>query len=303
MKKAYLIFILLIFVVQACTITVQPIAATPIVVTVVHTQIPPSITPPTIPTPVPATVVATQARPTAQPTVSTGVEVSVGPLSIVLSPELARGARGSQIPRATGQNVAPWDVTPGHNILKLEGYPLSGKTHQPQIYIYPAQAYAEMLPGAFESIRRLDNILYGPNGPSLSADKLPIVPFFNAQQAFTSKSHLISFKNGGGVRFLTEYAQYPVPANNQDLFYNFHGVTRDGAYYIIAIFPITVPVLAGTSDTGAIVPPGGVPYPNPANMPAYYSAVSDLLNAQSADVFTPNLSQLDALIQSIRVTP
>ncbi|HEX9387675.1 MAG TPA: hypothetical protein VF918_15235, partial [Anaerolineales bacterium] len=65
---------------------------------------------------------------------------------------------------------------------------------------------------------------------------------------------MISFQNGQGVRFLTEYAQYAASANNHDLFYHFQGLTRDGAYYIIAILPITVPVLAETSDGGAVLP-------------------------------------------------
>jgi hypothetical protein len=197
-------------------------------------------------------------------------------------------------------------MTPGHTVLNLEGYLLEGKFHQPQIYVYPAQAYAEMVPGAFESIHRLGNILYGPAAP-ISIEQLPAVPFFNAQQVFASNIQKISFQNGGGVRFLTEYAQYPASVNNQDLFYHFQGVTRDGAYYIIAILPISAPVLADTSDAGAALPSGGVPYPditasNP-DMTGYYSAVTNLLNAQSPEAFAPTLGQLDSLVQSMRITP
>ncbi len=254
-----------------------------------------------------ATIQATStssAMPTALPTSSTGVAVSYGPVSLILPPGLASGINGSQVPHSEGQDLPYWEVTPGHTILNLEGYPLQGKFHQPQIYIYPAQAYAEMVPGAFESIHRLDNILYGPSAP-ITVDQLPAVPFFNAQQVFASSIQKISFQNGGGVRFLTEYAQYPASVNNQDLFYLFQGVTRDGAYYIIAILPISNPALAETSDGGAVLPPGGVPYPditapNP-DMPGYYSAVTNLLNAQSPEAFAPTIKQLDSLVQSMRV--
>jgi hypothetical protein len=234
-----------------------------------------------------------------------GVEVSVDPLSIVLSPELASGARGSQFSRAEGDNVPPWEVTPGHIQLKLEGYLLQGKSQLPQIYVYPALEYAQMRPAAFESIHRLDNILYAPGGPALN-DQLPAVPFFNAAQVFASNVQLISFQNGQGVRFLTEYAQYAASANNHDLLYHFEGLTRDGKYYIIAILPITAPMLAETSDGGAPLPPGGVPYPyfaDPeADMQLYYKSVLDLLNASPSDVFTPTLEQLDQLIQSMKIT-
>jgi hypothetical protein len=270
---------------------------------------------------IPATGVSTQIEASPPPILATiapvststalqgsfeGVEVSVAPLSIVLPSGLASGVRGSQFPRADGQDLPDWGLTPGHTVLKLEGYRLQGKSHEPEIYVYPAQAYAELVPAAFESIRRLDNILYIPGGPSIN-DQLPAVPFFNAQQVFTSHIQVISFQNGGGVRFLTEYAQYAASANNQDLFYHFQGVTRDGAYYIVAILPITVPVLAETSDGGAVLPLGGVPYPyfaDPnADMQLYYRSVTDVLNATPSQAFTPTIDQLDSLIQSMRVTP
>jgi hypothetical protein len=155
----------------------------------------------------------------------------------------------------------------------------------------------------------LDNILYSPGGPSesISDDQLPIVPFFNEQQVFASNIQVISFQGGQGVRFVTEYAQYPASANNNDLLYHFQGVTRDGAYYVIAILPITVPLLAETSDGGAALPLGGVPYPyfaDPnADMLLYYRSVRDVLNATPAQLFTPNMDKLDSLIQSMRITP
>jgi hypothetical protein len=307
MKKVLFFLSLLIVVSLACDLSV-------------------SIAPPTSPTSLPAnTVVPATEAPTqivSSPTLSAatlipnptatalqpafeGVEVTVDPLRIVLSPGLANGARGLQFPPVEGEEVAPWEVTPGHIQLKLEGYLLQNKLHEPQIYVYPAQAYAELYPAAFESIHRLDNILYPPGGPNLN-NPLPTVPFFNAAQIFASNIQVISFQNGQGVRFLTEYAQNAASVNNHDLFYHFQGVTRDGHYYIVAILPITAPVLAETSDAGAPLPPGGVPYPylaDPsANMQAYYDSVIDVLNATPSESFFPTISQLDSLIQSMRIS-
>jgi len=239
-------------------------------------------------------------------TAPAGVEVSFGMVRLILPAGLASGVQGSQIPRADGKDLPYWSLTPGHIQIQLEGYPVQGKSHEAQIYVYPAQAYAEMVPAAFESIHRLDNILYVPGGPMLN-DELPAVPFFNAQQAFASKVQILSFQNGGGVRFLTEYAQYAISANNQELFYHFQGVSRDGAYYIVAILPITVPLVAETSDGGAALPTGGVPYPyfadSNADMQSYYKSVVDVLNATPQEMYSPTISQLDSLIQSMRITP
>jgi len=325
-KKIFLFPTLLMVASMACAVqltaaTPTEIPATSLVVTVAPTQESAAVTSvPTaaVPTQVPAVttsataistpVVPTQLPPTPQPTVSAGTTVTYRPLTLVIPPAVARGASGSDFSREDGNDAAEWQKTPGHlQVMLGDYYVLRGKTNQPQIYVYPAQAYVELVPGAFESIHRLDNILYGPGGPSLGADQLPAIPFFNARQVFTSSALLISFQNGSGVRFLTEYAQYPASANNQDLFYTFQGVTRDGAYYIVAIFPVSSPVLAETSEAGAPLPSRGIPYPymaNPqANMNAYYASITDLLNTQRPDSFTPSLNQLDALIQSMQINP
>jgi hypothetical protein len=218
-------------------------------------------------------------------------------------PEVASGASGSEVPCNDGEEAAYWQKIPGHTQIMLgDYYVLKDKFNQPQISIYPTQAYAEMVPPAFESIHRLNNILYGPTA-SISTDQLPMVPFFNARQVFAAKTETITFQNGGGVRFLTQYAQYPAPANNYELIYHFEGVTRDGAYYIIAILPITAPGFPENSERDADFTPGGVAYldvsdPN-ADWDGYYTAVTDFLNAAPGDSFTPTLEQLDTLIQSM----
>ena len=112
---------------------------------------------------------------------------------------------------------------------------------------------------------------------------------------------------GQGVRFLTEYAQYFASANNHDLFYHFQGLTSDGEYYVIAVLPISNPTMAETSDPGAALPVGGVPYlfysdPN-TDVQLYYKSVTEILNVTPSNDFTPTLDQLDALIQSMQITP
>lgn len=282
-NKSLLIVALIIIALAAC----RPADA---VTTRVEPALPPTAAPTMAPTPV-------------LPSID-GVPVFFGSLRLVLPSGLASGIRGSQFPRAEGPNIAPWDVTPGHTQLKLDGYLLQGKSHDPMILVYPAQSYGEQYKNAFESIRRLDNILGNPGAP-IKSEQLPTVPFYNAKQAFASNIRVVTFQNGRGVRFLTEYAQYPVSANNQDLFYHFQGLTSDGSYYIIAILPIVAPVVAESSDGGAVLPRGGVGYPDISrpnvDMQGYYSAVATLLDGQSPDAFAPAINRLDALIQSMRV--
>ncbi len=294
-KKLLTLMIVLALTLGGCvTLVTNPTAEPPTVTPHVDMPAPPTATsvPPS------AALTDTPASPKAQ-------AVSFGPLHFSLPQGLASGINGSQVARADSPDLPAWQWTPGHNQVKLEGYFLQGKSQEPQIYVYPAQAYAEMKTGAFESIRRIDNIL-GSAGAPMTADVLPGVPFFNTRQVFASNIQVISFQNGKGVRFLTEHAQFPASVNNQDLFYMFQGVTSDGYWYVVAILPVTSPVLADTSDAGAPLPAGGVPYPylaNPnADMQAYYSAVTSLLEGSSSQNFSPALDMLDALVQSIQVS-
>jgi hypothetical protein len=295
-KRIFLFLSVLVIVTLACDLSVS-ISPTSEVPTAAETpvQIEPPTTTPEIFIPL------TQAIPG---TPVTKTVVTFGRLSLEIPASVASGASGREYPRVDAEDAAEWQKTPGHLQVSLNDYyVLQGKFHQAQIYVYPALGYAQLVPAAFESMHRLRNVM-NPVAP-ITPDQLPAVPFFNAAQVFASNIQAISFQNGDGVRFLTEYAQYAAPVNNHELIYHFQGFTNDGEYYIIAILPITVPALAETSDAGAVVPAGGIALPDindpNADWQGYYASVTDLLNASSPEAFTPSISQLDALIQSMLV--
>jgi hypothetical protein len=261
-------------------------------------------------TPIPSIKVPTQTStvtPTIEPPSFSGTVVSYGPITLVVPPGIADGASVMEVPPVTGDDAAWWQKTPGHTQINLgDYYVLQGKSLQPQIDVYRSTDYAVLVPAAFESMHRLRNMISGV--VPMTPDQLPTVPFFNAAQLLASNIQTILFQNGSGVRFLTEYAQYAASINNQDLFYHFQGFSDDGEYYIVAILPITMPLLAETSDAGAVLPLGGIPYTyftEGGNFDAqgYYARVTDLLNGTSTESFVPTLSQLDALIQSMEVKP
>lgn len=268
-----------------------------------------------IPTPTPEIFIAlTQAVPgelqpteAPAPTAGAGTTVTYPPLTFTIPQTVASGASGSDIPRLDGEDAANWQKTPGHLQVSLtDYYLLQGKAQQPAIYVYPAADYAGLTPAAFESIHRLNNFLYAPeNVPAL--DQLPGVPFMNAKMLFAAHIQELTFQNGKGIRCLTQYGQALVPANNSDLFYNFIGLTNDGASYIVAIFPLTNPLLAKTGAADAPLPAGGIPFPDladpNANPSAYSIAITDLLNAEPPERFTPALGELDRLVQSMLVAP
>lgn len=310
MKRIFLSLSVLVLVTLACDVSVN-IAPTNGVPTAAETPVliePPTTTPEvfiSLTQAIPATVIPT-ATPIVQPSPVPNTLVTFGRLTLEIPASIASGASGIEMPAVTNEDAAYWERMPGHLQVSLNDYYiLQGKFHKPQIYVYPAMPYVELSTAAFESMHRLRNVM-NP-GASITPDQLPTVPFFNAAQLFASNTQAVFFKNGSGIRFLTEYGQYPAPVNNHELFYHFQGFTDDGEYYIVAIFPIAAPGLSESSDPESAVAIGGVAYPkmgDPSeNWEAYYAAAANLLNDTSPESYTPSLSQLDALIQSMQVAP
>src|ERR1044071_1487653 len=128
-KKSLLFICMFIVVAMACDMSVSVAPSTGPAPLPTNTMIAVSESPtaiPALPTSTPAT-----SAPAAQPTSVTGAAVSFWPLSLVLPPGIASGIQGSQVPRTDGEDLPYWGLTPGHTVLKLEGYPLQGKSHEP----------------------------------------------------------------------------------------------------------------------------------------------------------------------------
>jgi hypothetical protein len=124
---------------------------------------------------------------------------------------------------------------------------------------------------------------------------LPFLPWLNARQVFCAQPALLRFAGGSGVRYLTYYAQDESPALDGWVFYTFQGVTDDSQFYVSAHFPVATGIFPTE-------PPANQVFPDPT----YWTTLSDQLtqlNAQAPAAFAPSLELLDALVQSIALTP
>ena len=124
---------------------------------------------------------------------------------------------------------------------------------------------------------------------------------------FAAQAKFIQFNGGTGVRMITQYGQAVGPISNNNTFYHFEGLTSDGKYYIVAVFPIEATFLANGNDPSAPLPAGGIPFPgnnniDPSFYENYFKAVGDKINASPDDSFAPSLTILDSLIQSLKVS-
>lgn len=224
----------------------------------------------------------TTAAPTTQPTVQFKLDNSV-----------AHSYTLQTIPAAPPVKDAPyWAIYPAYTQITLTNYSVTNTLQRPQIFIYPAKAYAAMNEPAATRIAALQTLL--KTRPTVAVDeKLTFLPLFNAAQVFHAQFSYMDFASGAGVRFLTQYDQAMTPINNTEMFYTFQGLTADNAYYVAALFPVTYPELPAD---GSALPPDFMD-----NFDQYLATTMQQLNTADAARFTPDLTRLDALIASLSI--
>ncbi|MBI5936144.1 MAG: hypothetical protein HY867_20760 [Chloroflexi bacterium] len=235
-----------------------------------------------------------------------GMAISFQHVRFVIPDGLATNALAGTVPAVNETEGPMMANAPEHVKFEFDNYALSNIFHDAQILIFPMQEYAAMNEGAAGDIAKLQAIINGT--AAADADNLPHISIFNAAQVFAAQIQTVKFANGSGVRYITEYAQYVATVNNADMFYCFQGLTNDGKYYILAILPISHPLLAYDANPETVIPEGGIPFPGYDNtdasaFDAYYDSVIALLNQQAANSFMPTLVSLDKLIESITIAP
>ncbi len=246
----------------------------------------------------------TAAAPTAtQPT--PGIPVSLNGLSFTIPIGLGTGSAVSPNipPVSNGGDMPWWENYPAYNTYPIIGYPLEGNFQQAELFVFPANEYAQMNEDAGKRIQALRDLLANPASLS-TVTGLPFLPTYNAAQVFHSNAQMISFQNGTGVRFITMYSQFPGQIVNGAVFYTFQGLTSDGTYYVSAVLPVLAPFLMDPGPN-AVLPADGVPFDqnNFDAYPAYLDAVTAKLNSADLNIFNPALPSLDALIQSVLISP
>jgi hypothetical protein len=166
----------------------------------------------------------------------------------------------------------------------------------PQIKVYPAARLEsdELTRAQVEALRKLLE-----TKPVSPADEIPVLPLINAAQVFRAQVRYLDFKNGSGVRFITQYRQDPAPVTDDEIFYTFQGMTDDGAYYVVASFPLATAVLP---DTLSFESQEFREFEQ-KNYEEYLREQVRVLDALPSGEFEPDLAILDQIVASLEVQP
>ncbi|MBE7556142.1 MAG: PD40 domain-containing protein [Anaerolineales bacterium] len=171
---------------------------------------------------------------------------------------------------------------------------------RPHLRIYPVEDYRSIYgpeplqqatPIINETIDRLQAILV--DRPLTFEGDIPFLPPVHDTQVFKAQVKYLDFSGGSGIRFITQHA-IGGSISNQDIFYTFQGLTADGQYYIALFYPVSTPALASVVE--------GQSFETSEDFRRHVQESTQGLDALSPGDFSPNLSLLDGLIESLQIT-
>jgi hypothetical protein len=199
----------------------------------------------------------------------------------------------------------PFNGNPAHLHITFDPLPLPSwpglDLSRPQMLIYPVQNYLDIYQYQFDNeiatrIESLQELIITPT--TIITDELPVLPPLGAAQVIQAQIKPLDFNGGSGLRFITHYAQDVSPIVNQTVFYTFQGLTDDGQYYMALYYPVSASVLPDSYEEVSLP----VDYEEFANnFDSYLQETTQALNDSAPNQFSPNLSSLDALVESLAI--
>ena len=136
---------------------------------------------------------------------ATAVSGSNATLTITLDMgSLATGSNTETVAAVSASANGPyWELLPEYTRVTLQGYPISSHLLKPQIFIYPLKDLGKVNEGAGKIAASLQTLLQSPQ----EITPMPFMPLFNASQVMHAHVQYLDFKNGKGLRFLTQFDQ------------------------------------------------------------------------------------------------
>jgi hypothetical protein len=185
-----------------------------------------------------------------------------------------------------------WEVMPEYTLLTLQGYSIADHLLDAQIFVYPVEGL-----GVNEVVGQTPGNLQALLQSQQVGESMPYLPAYNAGQVIHAQVAFLDFKNGKGVRYLTQFDQAPLPINNYELHYTFQGLTSDGKYYVAAVLPVNLADLPSDASVDLNNPPANLM----EDFPTYLSDTVNMLNGQPSSAYRPDLSALDAMVESLEI--
>jgi hypothetical protein len=125
---------------------------------------------------------------------------------------------------------------------------------------------------------------------------LPFIPVYPHGSALQARAGFFETPMFRGVRYIGAFAAAAEPFNSRSFIYTYQGISDDGSVYLSAQAFIDTTLFP--NEPGPIDPATFVD-----NFGQYVQESIATLNAGTPEDFSPNLADVDAIVQAITVTP
>jgi heat shock protein HslJ len=211
------------------------------------------------------------------------------------NPDLARSVTGISM------SAGPYDISsppgpqghPQHVVFAFDG--------TERLRIYPAREYEAQWKAEGDAtikvtVHQLRTLL--EKRPASPKARLPILPPPPGGNDLAAQVKYLDFANGSGIRFVGRVSQDTSLFLDHQLDYYFQGLTRDGKYFVSFIYPVSI-LSVIPKDIGGLSK--DVQTLAEKDFNNYLKRTRGLLDASHSADFTPDLSRLDTLLQSITI--
>lgn len=202
-----------------------------------------------------------------------------------------KGISMEALPYDTSQPPGPtgW---PEHVVFLFDG--------AERLRIYSVKAYEDLWnaagnPTISNNITQLRTVL--SKRPGLPQNPLPFLPPIYAYNDLAAQIGFLDFANGSGLGYVGRFSQDASPVLNRQLKYIFQGLTHDNKYYVSFEYPVSTAALPDDVENMTAEQQKQAT----DDFQSYLRATQDKLNDLAPVDFTPDLSKLDALVQSITI--
>ncbi len=219
---------------------------------------------------------------------------------------VASSARAEIAPAYINQkSYVDLDALPEHLRILFDA-DVAGKRFDPrarQLLIVPLAEYRALFGGQYVAqfatvVDHVQAVALSRTLPlDASSSPIGVLPANDQTMQFQAQQQVVSFANGAGVRFVTQFTQEITPVTASSLTYVFQGLTADGAFFVAAFFPITSTMLA--ADVTQVAKDERDQLKR--DYTGYIAGMVQRLNG-NPERFAPSLTALDALVTSLTIS-
>lgn len=221
------------------------------------------------------------------------IDVVFKHISFTYDTTVARNWAVEYLSNAPAEGTPPsFEVGPLRMVFRLGDYAAPPGVVEPTIFIY---RIADISSQNEYRVANLLGAILAKATPLHNYKTLPFLPLMEEEQTIIGQPQFLQFQSGSGIRYLTINQPATAPFLSSSVWYTFQGLTSDNKHYVAAVFPLAADMFPAEQGEDYSAEAFS------ARQDEYLLLSKAALNLAPRSAFTPRLSRLDALMESIQI--